>query len=126
MRLVQNDPSSAWCWMMAASWSHPAMAHRLSGQRLILFLATTFNLTLPVAINTTICHLPDFPFLGCCLVTIALVLGHDILKGTPQRLDRRELVADRDDGLEVPVQLVDVCQDLLEALCAGAGRAALA
>ena len=48
-----------------------------------------------------------------------LLLGHDVLKLRPQRLDRRELVSDRDDRLEGPIELVDVCKDLLEALRAG-------
>lgn len=83
----------------------------------LLFLVVYFDLVLAlfylVVVTTTTC----LPYLSLRrLVTLAFLLGHDVLKGAPQRLDRRELVADRDDGLEVPVQLVDVCQDLLEAL----------
>lgn len=48
-----------------------------------------------------------------------LLLGHDGLERAPQRLHGAELVAHRDDGLEVAVQLVDVCEDVLEALFFG-------
>lgn len=44
------------------------------------------------------------------------LLGHDALELRPQRLDRGELVADGDDGLERAVELVDVGQDVFEAL----------
>ena len=45
-----------------------------------------------------------------------LVLGHDVLELRPKRLDRGELVAHGNDGLERPVELVDVGEDVLEAL----------
>lgn len=50
------------------------------------------------------------------LLVLALILGHDVLKVTPQRLDGRELGADLRDFLERAVQLVDVLQDELETL----------
>lgn len=45
-----------------------------------------------------------------------LILGHHVLELRPQRLHGRELVADGDDRFERAVQLVDVGEDLLEAL----------
>jgi hypothetical protein len=45
------------------------------------------------------------------LLLLVRVLGHDVLKVTPQRLDGRELVSDRCDFFERAIQLVDVLQD---------------
>ena len=50
-------------------------------------------------------------FSGPLLRTFMLlvwILGHDVFKVTPQRLDRRKLVADRRDFFERAVELVDV------------------
>lgn len=55
------------------------------------------------------------PLLRAFLALI-LVLGHDVLKVTPQRLDGRELSADLRDLLERAVQLVDVLEYELETL----------
>ena len=50
------------------------------------------------------------PLLRAFLLLIG-VLGHDVLKVTPQRLDGREFVADRRDFFERAVEFVDVLQD---------------
>lgn len=65
--------------------------------------------------------LPIFP----STLRFSLLLSHDVLECAPQRLDRRELVAHRDDGLEVAVELVDVGEDVLEALFVGGASAQL-
>lgn len=50
------------------------------------------------------------PLLRALLLFVG-VLGHDILKVTPQRLDGREFVAHRRDFFERAVEFVDILQD---------------
>lgn len=50
------------------------------------------------------------------LLALVLILGHDILKVTPQRFDGCKLSADLGDFFERAVQLVDVLEYGFEAL----------
>jgi hypothetical protein len=49
-------------------------------------------------------------------VALVRILGHDVLKVAPKRLNGRKLGANLRDFLERAVQLVDVLQDQLKAL----------
>lgn len=74
----------------------------------ILFLSSCFSLCLPLF----------RPLLGILSVLLGSIriLGHHILKLTPQRFDRRELVADRDHFFEGSIQLVYVLEYGFETL----------
>jgi hypothetical protein len=50
------------------------------------------------------------------LLPFIWILGHDVLKVTPQRLDGRKFVADLSDFLERSIQLVDVLENHFEGL----------
>ena len=50
------------------------------------------------------------PLLRAFLLLVG-VLGHDVFKVTPQRLNGREFVADRRDFFERAVEFVDILQD---------------
>lgn len=52
----------------------------------------------------------------CAILLFTRILSHDILKMTPQRLDRRELVANLRDFFKRTVELVDILQDKLKTL----------
>lgn len=45
-----------------------------------------------------------------------LLLAHDIFKSTPEGLNRREFVSHGDDGLQVTIQFVDICENMFETL----------
>lgn len=49
-------------------------------------------------------------------VLLVWILGHDVLKVTPQRLDGRKFVADRCNFFKRAVEFVDVLQDDFQAL----------
>lgn len=69
---------------------------------------------LVLGITLFVLGLVPFLFVRCRL--LLWLLSHDALELRPQRLDRGELVAHGDDGLERAVELVDVGQDVFEAL----------
>jgi hypothetical protein len=50
------------------------------------------------------------------LMAVVRILGHDVLKVAPERLDGRKFRADLSDFLQRTVQLVDVLQHKLKAL----------
>jgi hypothetical protein len=50
------------------------------------------------------------------LMAVVRILGHDVLKVAPERLDGGKFRADLSDFLQRTVQLVDVLQHKLKAL----------
>jgi hypothetical protein len=79
----------------------------------IPFLSLCFPLGLP--------FFRPLPSMLSLLFSSVRILGHYILKLTPQRLDRRELVADGDHFFERSIQLVYVLKDGFETLWDGSG-----
>lgn len=90
--------------------------------RIVLSLAASLGISWFVIMVAIVL----MPLLVVSLLLLSLLgilgpLGHDVFKLRPQRLDGGELVADGDDGLEGSVQLVDVGEDVFEALETRAG-----